>query len=471
MVKIALPPTTLGQDLLITLSILATASLPPTDVYIKVGIEPSKGITYIETNADTVKLSKAVINVLSKNLVVSGARRARLPLVPTDLNALRKVLGRAVSGKADLRGALYNDLVGVLKQKDFIKYLDINNVSTRYGRNIEIYLGAPKGALTLPRVMISDGFFELGKLHGIKDVKTVSGPPRLGKVDLRCSPEVAPLMHASVLGFEVLNFAVAGNMFHLFITLKAPPDICIKYMDAKLLAKVFTYALKLTSKFNFIDIYEDYEVHRLYLLLKIFHKYIKSLAHLFASSPELSSLGIANHVFSSTGRRFIKINEYVISLSETLSLRRSLDSLGIGLDDGRLLMNTLANALMAASRLSRRVETFTAFAKLRTCIKHLIYALIDVRLRAALQHAYEVLRILADRDVRALMIGDSIRVSMNDLSTYADVEGLPLDKAIEQALNIQVSKGKEEEAVREHERRSLIILANVLADIMYRARS
>ncbi|RLG82914.1 MAG: hypothetical protein DRO18_08335, partial [Thermoprotei archaeon] len=198
---------------------------------------------------------------------------------------------------------------------------------------------------------------------------------------------------------------------------------------------------------------------------------IKSLAHLFASSPELSSLGIANHVFSSTGRRFIKINEYVISLSETLSLRRSLDSLGIGLDDGRLLMNTLANALMAASRLSRRVETFTAFAKLRTCIKHLIYALIDVRLRAALQHAYEVLRILADRDVRALMIGDSIRVSMNDLSTYADVEGLPLDKAIEQALNIQVSKGKEEEAVREHERRSLIILANVLADIMYRARS
>jgi hypothetical protein len=189
-----------------------------------------------------------------------------------------------------------------------------------------------------------------------------------------------------------------------------------------MIKEAFLDLLKFTRKQGSV-IYQDPEAYRLALIYRILGRYAGKIE---AFSEERCSIKITS--FSKSAKRFFRVSEIPIALSEVPSVARAMES--VGLREVEDIASALSSLIIASMHLISLSENSTPYEALMVSLKSLARAMMEANLRVALDETYGIFRRLEVEEVRLRMIGKS-----------ADVEG--------DFLSVEGREVKREELFRE----------------------
>ncbi len=406
--KIILPPTPFGASLAVTALVLGAGG-----EFFEVNYDP-EGLIFARSYLEPEIWKKRIIEALKKpekkeerekGRKKREERQMRIPFIPgappgTDGHVLKEKLEIwRGSLKADERENILGALLEFLDKSNFPKGL-YQKISP--GKDFRIELGGDD--VEPPRLVIGEGFYELGKFHGIKDLKP--GRPSFGKVELRMRKDYSALLYASLLSFQVA-FEDGRRPTYIFMTLSIDPGTVLQSRSLDLLRETFKCTLKFTRKQGFFAIYTDPEAYRLALIYRILGRHAGKLEMFF---EDLRRCGIKITSFSKSGRRFFKVSEISIIFSEISTLGRAMKSMGIEEKDIEDIAYALSSLLISSVHLSKLSKNPTPYEALRISLKALARAIMETNLKAALDEIYGIMRRLKVEEVRLSMVGKSTDV-------------------------------------------------------------
>jgi hypothetical protein len=411
MPEVVLPPMPFGSDLALTALFLGAKE------GLEVDYHNESSLTLARADIKPFIWKHGVVETLKS---LGCGERMGMPLIPggaggTDGYVLGEKLKVWQGGLGEReRKNLFEALLNFLMGSDFPEGLDPGSVSISRGRNLDIKVG---GDIDPPRLVISDALYELGKFHGIKETR--AGRPSMGRVRISISAPYSALLYASLLAFQVA-FRGGDHPIYTFMTLHAEPGT--ELWSLGMIKEAFSNLLKFTRKQGSV-IYQDPEAYRLALIYRILGRYAGKIE---AFSEERCSIKITS--FSKSAKRFFRVSEIPIALSEVPSVARAMES--VGLREVEDIASALSSLIIASMHLISLSENPTPYEALMVSLKSLARAMMEANLRVALDETYGIFRRLEVEEVRLRMIGKS-----------ADVEG--------DFLSVEGREVKREELFRE----------------------
>ncbi len=258
--------------------------------------------------------------------------------------------------------------------------------------------------LRSPVALLRESFYELGKVHGIRDVETVSGRPKYGVVEVRCSPAYALMLYLSLLSCEVVGEVGPTPRNHIFLTIHIEPGSTINADVAGALDMIYEdvkYGLSRLGRsaidyFNHVNYYAMFSAYCSYLGNKTV------LMPLAGTSAPL--IGLRIHLLQNTGRRFLRLSDIMIRLYEL----NTLDMIFSGMGFDEKAKNDVAKTLYLALGASMRLASITgerAFERVIVDLGLLSQAFMDGSYRYAIDVAYRLARTVVEGDVWPRLVG------------------------------------------------------------------
>ncbi len=273
-----------------------------------------------------------------------------------------------------------------------------------------------------PIALLRETFYELGKMHGIRDIRTIKGQPAYGAVEVKCSPTYTLILYLSLLSCEIASGGEQNQ--HLFFTLHVEPGTKIDSDMASLLEQSYErIKYRLMKLFRYpgeveqgMFMYFDY-LHP-YVLFQAYDFYLEYKNELTALMEKWAPLiGWRIHLLQKSGARFLRLSDIQIRLHELNVLDLVLSGIGFDEDTKRKIARSSYLALGSAIRLAVRTGERT-YERIALDLRLLLQALMDGSYRYAVDVAYRLARTINETDIRSRLIGE-IQSTAEDLEVGA----------------------------------------------------
>jgi hypothetical protein len=225
--KIVLPPLKLASEIMKTM--VATSCLNCDKL--RFGLDTTRGLEVIEVELPQEDpLDVLLHNMLSVLESLKGHvdRLGDVPILRqrmtgSDYDIFEEGLGVKLPGRREKWGGFYTSLLEYVRgHLDEVKAgISPDGVTLGVERgNFRLSFG---GDLRLPRLLVSEGFYELGKFGGIKDVKS-TGRPSLGIVEIRANGGVVALLTAALLALTAGSGSIGETDVYVIPTMDIVGD-------------------------------------------------------------------------------------------------------------------------------------------------------------------------------------------------------------------------------------------------------
>jgi len=306
--------------------------------------------------------------------------------------------------KMNWKKEFYNTLLEYVEKHiddEVIPGFSLEGVKLNIGRgkrkNFELHMGS--GDLRLPRLLISEGFYELGKFGGIKDVETKSGRPSIGVVEVKATGGVTALLTASMLALTATSGRVDNVEAYVIPTINVL-NVTLTRMDADIAGRAFRHLYDLMKmKDTFPAILDDIDSVRLATIFNLYGKIGDELRKRLGMRV-LENIDFVVSLFSPTGNRFYKREGFIINLAEVSALDLGLEALGYTKWESKSKTAlTVSRLIISVLRLSKTAEQQGLYKRLASDIKMLAYSILVANPRVYTDALYRVSRALAESGV------------------------------------------------------------------------
>ena len=400
--KIVLPPLKLASEIMKTM--VTTSCLNCEKLRFR--LDTTRGLEVIEVEIP----HKNPLDILLHNMLNILRDRKdhvdRLGDVPvlrqrmtgSDYDIFEEGLGVKLPGRREKWGGFYTSLLEYVRgHLDEVKAgISPDGVTLGVEKgNLRLIFG---GDLRLPRLLVSEGFYELGKFSGLKDVKS-TGRPSLGIVEIRANGGVVALLTASLLALTAGSGSIGETDVYVIPTMDIV-GIEVGRLEAKFLTDVFRQFNSIISdKSQYWMPVEDVDGMRLAALFEIYSEVGEEAEKRIRSRRVLESIRLNLSTFSPTGLRFYRREGFTISLGEVANLGSAMEAIGFTGWDRYRAASTVARLIISTLYLSKIASEQGLYKRLASDAKMLAYSIATGERRPYLDALYRLSRYLKEEDV------------------------------------------------------------------------
>jgi hypothetical protein len=400
--KIVLPPLKLASEIMKT---VVTASCVNCEE-LRFRLDTTRGLEVIEVEIPRGDPLDIILHDMLSTLESYRKHVDELGDVPilrqrmtgSDYDIFEEGLSVKLPGRREKWGEFYTSLLRYVREHlDEVKAgISPDSVTLGVERgNLKLSFG---GDLRLPRLLVSEGFYELGKFGGLKDVKS-TGRPSLGIVEIRANGGVVALLTASLLALTAGSGSVGETDVYVIPTMNIV-GVKVERFDAEFLTNVFSqFNLIIRSKSQYWMLVEDVDGMRLAALFEIYSRVGERAEKLIGSRRVLESIRLNLSTFSSTGLRFYRREGFTISLGEVANLGFAMEAVGFTGRDKYKVASTVARLIISTLYLSKIASEQGLYKRLASDAKMLAYSIATGVRRPYLDALYRLSRCLREEDV------------------------------------------------------------------------
>jgi hypothetical protein len=400
--KIVLPPLKLASEIMKT---VVTASCENCDK-LRFGLDTTRGLEVIEVEVPREDPLDFILSNILSTLESYRKHVDKLGDVPilrqrmtgSDYDIFEEGLGVKLPGRREKWGEFYTSLLKYVRDHlDEVKAgISPDGVTLRVEKgNLKLSFG---GDLRLPRLLVSEGFYELGKFGGLKDVQS-KGRPSFGIVEIRANGGVVALLTASLLALTAGSGSVGETDVYVIPTMDIV-GVEVERFDAEFLTNVFSqFNLIIRSKSQYWMPVEDVDGMRLVALFEIYSRVGERAEKLIGSRRVLESIRLNLSTFSPTGLRFYRREGFTISLGEVANLGSAMEAIGFTGWDKYKVASTVARLIISTLYLSKIASEQGLYKRLASDAKMLAYSIATGVRGPYLDTLYRLSRYLREEDV------------------------------------------------------------------------
>ncbi|MFZ8795166.1 MAG: hypothetical protein ACO2O2_14980 [Acidilobaceae archaeon] len=400
--KIVLPPLKLASEIMKT---VVTASCVNCEE-LRFRLDTTRGLEVIEVEIPRGDSLDIILHDMLSALESYRKHADELGDVPilrqrmtgSDYDIFEEGLSVKLPGRREKWGEFYTSLLRYVREHlDEVKAgISPDGVTLGVERgNLKLSFG---GDLRLPRLLVSEGFYELGKFGGLKDVKS-TGRPSLGIVEIRANGGVVALLTASLLALTAGSGSVGETDVYVIPTMSIV-GVKVERFDAEFLTNVFSqFNLIIRSKSQYWMPVEDVDGMRLAALFEIYSRVGERAEKLIGSRRVLESIRLNLSTFSSTGLRFYRREGFTISLGEVANLGFAMEAVGFTGRDKYKVASTVARLIISTLYLSKIASEQGLYKRLASDAKMFAYSIATGVRRPYLDALYRLSRCLREEDV------------------------------------------------------------------------
>jgi len=400
--KIVLPPLKLASEIMKT---VVTASCVNCEE-LRFRLDTTRGLEVIEVEIPRGDSLDIILHDMLSTLESYRKHVDELGDVPilrqrmtgSDYDIFEEGLSVKLPGRREKWGEFYTSLLSHVREHlDEVKAgISPDGVTLGVERgNLKLSFG---GDLRLPRLLVSEGFYELGKFGGLKDVKS-TGRPSLGIVEIRANGGVVALLTASLLALTAGSGSVGETDVYVIPTMNIV-GVKVERFDAEFLTNVFSqFNLIIRSKSQYWMPVEDVDGMRLAALFEIYSRVGERAEKLIGSRRVLESIRLNLSTFSSTGLRFYRREGFTISLGEVANLGFAMEAVGFTGRDKYKVASTVARLIISTLYLSKIASEQGLYKRLASDAKMFAYSIATGVRRPYLDALYRLSRCLREEDV------------------------------------------------------------------------
>ncbi len=400
--KIVLPPLKLASEIMKT---VVTASCANCDK-LRFGLDTTRGLEVIEVEMP----QRNPLDILLHNMlnILEGYKERvnklgdvpilRQRLTGSDYDIFEEGLSVKLPARREKWGGFYTSLLNYVREHlDEVKAgISPDGVTLGVERgNLKLSFG---GDLRLPRLLVSEGFYELGKFGGLKDVKS-TGRPSLGIVEIRANGGVVALLTASLLALTAGSGSIGETDVYVIPTMDIV-GIEVRRLEAKFLTDVFRqFNFIIGDKSQYWMPVEDVDGMRLAALFEIYSRVGEEAEKVIGGRRVLESVRLNLSTFSPTGLRFYRREGFTISLGEVANLGSAMEAIGFTGWDKYKVASTVARLIISTLYLSKIASEQGLYKRLASDAKMLAYSIATGVRRPYLDALYRLSRYLREEDV------------------------------------------------------------------------
>ena len=400
--KIVLPPLKLASEIMKT---MVTASCENCDK-LRFELDTTRGLEVIEVEVPRGDPLDFILSNMLSTLENYRKHVDELGDVPilrqrmtgSDYDIFEEGLGVKLPGKRGKWSEFYTSLLKYVRDHlDEVKAgISPDGVTLRVEKgNLKLSFG---GDLRLPRLLVSEGFYELGKFGGLKDVQS-KGRPSFGIVEIRANGGVVALLTASLLALTAGSGSVGETDVYVIPTMDIV-GVEVERSDAEFLTNVFSqFNLIIRSKSQYWMPVEDVDGMRLAALFEIYSRVGERAEKLIGSKRVLESIRLNLSTFSPTGLRFYRREGFTITLGEVANLGSAMEAVGFTERDKYKVASTVARLIISTLYLSKIASEQGLYKRLASDAKMLAYSIATGVRGPYLDALYRLSRYLREEDV------------------------------------------------------------------------